>query len=139
MYRPDVMRRGRMEEMLVVGFPRRRRRLVAQARGGPGEPVVLVDGGQLAGDVVVEAVEHDEEDADAGGVADEPPVGKGIRLHHAVFEGADRVDGFLGAAVEGRQVEVGRVVLVAVAHVDREQVCVSSAAGRQRLSLTDRG
>ena len=56
----------------------------------------------------MEAVEEDQQDADAGGHAQETLVGVAVDFELAVAEGADSVLHLLVAAVKGREVEVGR-------------------------------
>lgn len=73
--------------------------------------------------MVMEAVEHDEKNADSRWVSDQSLIGECVGFQLSTLESSDRVLLFLSVSIQGCQVEVGgRVVLVLVIPIGPEQV-----------------
>ena len=126
---------GRLEHVVVVLLPRGSSPLALERRRRRSELAILVDGNEVVGNVVVDTVEHDQEDADSRGHAQNPLVGKAVGLQLAVLEGPNRVLHCLVAAIQRREVEVrGRLGLVQVAVVGPEEICTPCQNRRRPTS-----
>jgi len=124
----DVQTRGNqasgLEQVVVVLLPCRRSPLALERRRRRCELAILVDGDEVVGNVVVDAVEHDQQHTDSRRHAQDALVGEAVGLELAVLECPDRVLHGLVAAVQRGQIEVRRRLgLVVVAVVRPEEVC----------------
>lgn len=100
----DIQTRGdqpsSLEQVVVVLLPSSSGLIALERRGRRGELPVLVDGGEILGNVIVESVEHDQQDANSRGHAQKTFVGKAIGLQLPILEGPDRVLHLLVAAIQ---------------------------------------
>lgn len=124
----DVQPRGNqpsgLEHVVVKLLPCGRGLLALERRRRAGEFAILVDGNEVFGNVIVDAVEHDQQHTNSWGHAQDPLVGETVGLQLAVLECSDRVLHCLVAAVQRGQIEVrGRLGLVIVTVVGPEEVC----------------
>ena len=113
-----------LKQIIVVFGPRPLLQLRSEAIARLREATALIDGRQLLDDVVVEAVEHDQDDTAAGREAEQAVFGEAVRLQLAILERSNGVLVFLRVAIERGEVEVGgclRVVEVGV--VGLKQIC----------------
>ncbi len=70
-----------------------------EALSGLSKPICFVDNSQLIDNVVVESIEHDEENATTGREAKQAMFGEAVRFKFAVFERTYLVLIFLGVTV----------------------------------------
>ena len=95
-----------LEKIIVIFSPSALRLLFWEIRSGLREPASLVDLRKLLDDIIVEAVEHDENHTRCGRKLDESRFGVAVRLQLAVLEGSDLILVLLIVAVQNRQVQI---------------------------------
>jgi len=123
----DVQTRGHqagsLEEVVVVLLSRSLCLLACKPGRWGREPSVFVDGNQVVADVVVEPVEEDQHDTNSGRHAKDSLVSETVWFQLAVLERADGILHLLVAAVEWRQIQVGRSLgLVHVGVIRPEEI-----------------
>ncbi|KAI6768632.1 hypothetical protein HG531_010821 [Fusarium graminearum] len=87
---------GGLEQLLITLLPRGSSSPSVEMSARLAEATTFVDVGEVSRDVIVETVEHDEDDGNTGRVADETLVSEAIGLELAILECSDRVAVFHG-------------------------------------------
>lgn len=115
---------GSLEQVVVVLLPCSSGPFRWQRGRGWCELSVLVDGPEVVTNVVVDAVEHDQQNTDAGGHPEETLVGKTVGFQLSILESPDGVLHLLVASVQRREIQIRRRLgLVHVPVVCPEKVC----------------
>ena len=112
-----------LEQILITLGPGLLGVLLGQTRAGLAEATVLVDLSQLANDVVVETVQHNQQDTAGSRKGLQTTLGEAIGLQLSVLAGTNQILLLLDITVQDGQVQVsGGLVQVLLAVVGLEDI-----------------
>lgn len=95
-----------LEKIIVVFLPALLLHLRSQTVSWLRESSTLVYNGELISNVIMEAIEHDEQDSNSRRKSEKSFFGETVRLQLSILEGSDCILFVLVAAVERREIEI---------------------------------
>ena len=118
-----------LEEVFVTLGPGLLSILLRQVRSRLAEAAVLIDGRKLLNGMVVETVQHNQENTTSSGEGLQTTLGEAVGLQLTVLVRTDQILLLLDITVQNGKIEVGRgLVHVLLAVVGLEDVCHNVSA-----------